>query len=265
MLYSFIVKYKYNMNLASKTTEESVFLAKLAEQAGQFNDMLSFLKPVLEKHEELTVDERCLVSVAFKTLCDQKRTAWNTLSGLESDPHYASVKEKISEYKKHIESELKKVCVFAISAIDEHLLKSAETAESRVFYLKIKADYYRYTGEVSTGTELEEISAKALETYLTGKKVASEGLDAINPVRLGLALNYSVFCYEIRGNPKEACQVAKSALDEAASGLQALEEDQYKDTTYIMQMIKDNLASWTSDTAEPDESPSKEEAELEFV
>lgn len=249
------------MSIAPTSAEEGVFMAKLAEQAGRYEDMLEFVRPVIEKTEELTVDERCLVSVTFKSLSDEKRAAWHVVAGLEQDPKYESVKEAVGKYKRHIEEELKQVCKTAISAIDDSLMKRADTAESKVFFLKIKADYYRYVAEVcGAGPEFEDNATKALETYLTAKKIASDqSLDAINPVRLGLALNLSVFFYEIKKNPKEACQIAKSAFDEATSGLQVLEEDQYKDSTYIMQMIKDNLTSWTSDAAEPEDSPDKAE------
>jgi len=237
------------MDIPVKTPEEGVFLAKVAEQAERYEDMLVFLKPVIEKTGELPMEERNLVSVAFKNLSGNKRTAWRALSAIEENPKYEKYHEKTKVYKKKIEEELKKICLDAIKTIDANLLKNANAAEAKVFYLKMKADYYRYTGEVCTGTELEEISKKALENY-EAAKAASGTLPATDPVRIGLALNYSVFLYEIRKSPKEACAMAKAAFDEAISGLQDLEEDKYKDSTAIMQLLKDNLTLWTSELEE---------------
>ena len=39
------------------------------------------------------------------------------------------------------------------------------------------------------------------------------------------------------------------AFDEAIAELNTLNEDSYKDSTLIMQLLRDNLALWTSDSA----------------
>ncbi|WP_411027483.1 14-3-3 family protein, partial [Salmonella sp. s54925] len=79
-----------------------------------------------------------------------------------------------------------------------------------------------------------------------------------HPIRLGLALNYSVFHYEIENEPNAACSLAKKAFDSAITDLDKLGEDTYKDSTLIMQLLRDNLTLWTS-TGEDDEN--KAEAE----
>ena len=66
-------------------------------------------------------------------------------------------------------------------------------------------------------------------------------------IRLGLALNYSVFHYEIRNEPDKACSLAKSAFDDAIAELDTLSEESYKDSTLIMQLLRDNLTLWTTD------------------
>jgi 14-3-3 protein epsilon len=239
------------MEIPVNTVEEGVFLAKVAEQAERYEDMLIFLTPLIKKTDELSTEERNLVSVAYKNLSGNKRTAWRALTAIQENPKYEKYHEKTKAYKVKIEEELKKICKDAIKTIDT-VYNNAKSAEAKVFYLKMKADYYRYSGEVCTGKELEEVSQKAFENYENAKKVA-ETLPATDPVRIGLALNFSVFLYEIRKQPKEACAMAKKAFDEAISGLQDLEEDKYKDSTAIMQLLKDNLTLWTSELEEGEE------------
>lgn len=64
--------------------EENIFMARVAEQAERFEDMVDFLKPVLDaKGANISGDERNLLSVAFKSLISSKRTAWRTISAIE--------------------------------------------------------------------------------------------------------------------------------------------------------------------------------------
>ena len=72
-------------------------------------------------------------------------------------------------------------------------------------------------------------------------------LSPTNPIRLGLALNFSVFYYEVMNSPERACNLAKQAFDDAIADLDTLTEDSYKDSTLIMQLLRDNLTLWTSD------------------
>ena len=71
-----------------------------------------------------------------------------------------------------------------------------------------------------------------------------------HPIRLGLALNFSVFYYEVLGNPDEACKMARQAFEDAIAELDNVSEDSYKDSTLIMQLLRDNLTLWTADEQE---------------
>ena len=132
--------------------------------------------------------------------------------------------------------------------LDDSLLPSTESPEGKVFYLKMAGDYHRYLAEFAAGDEKGTRAENARQKYDEASKTADErGLPSTNPIRLGLALNYSVFFYEILGEPQKACSLAKSAFDSAIADLDTLEEEQYKDATLIMQLIRDNLTLWTSD------------------
>ena len=78
----------------------------------------------------------------------------------------------------------------------------------------------------------------------------AQGLKTTHPIRLGLALNYSVFYYEIIENRDKACRLAKNAFDDAIADLDSLPPDTYKDSTLIMQLLRDNLTLWSSEDQE---------------
>ena len=85
--------------------------------------------------------------------------------------------------------------------------------------------------------------------------MATQALSNTHPVKLGLALNHSVFYYEIMQNPEKACNMARAAFDEAISDLDNVEDEDYKDATLIMQLLRDNLTLWTSELIEEEGGP----------
>merc|ERR1712171_19399 len=119
--------------------------------------------------------------------------------------------------------------------------------ESKVFYQKMKADYYRYIAEFTDGDKKSDAANSAKLAYEEAQKVAEKDLAVTHPIRLGLALNFSVFQYEVLNNPEDACKMARTAFEDAIAELDNVAEDSYKDSTLIMQLLRDNLTLWTSD------------------
>ncbi|XP_075742740.1 tyrosine 3-monooxygenase/tryptophan 5-monooxygenase activation protein zeta isoform X3 [Rhipicephalus microplus] len=132
--------------------------------------------------------------------------------------------------------------------LDKYLIPKASNAESKVFYLKMKGDYYRYLAEVATGEQRNSVVEESQKAYQEAFDISKSKMQPTHPIRLGLALNFSVFYYEILNSPDKACQLAKQAFDDAIAELDTLNEDSYKDSTLIMQLLRDNLTLWTSDT-----------------
>src|SRR6195952_6093409 len=119
-----------------------------------------------------------------------------------------------------------------------------------------KGDYHRYLAEFAIGDRRKESADKSLEAYKNATEVAQTDLAPTHPIRLGLALNFSVFYYEILNSPDKACHLAKAAFDDAIAELDTLSEESYKDSTLIMQLLRDNLTLWTSDMQDSGEYPS---------
>jgi 14-3-3 protein epsilon len=182
-----------------------------------------------------------------------KRTAWRAVTAIEQKEESKGSKflEIIKEYKVKVESEVENVCNEIIGLLDKSLIPKSTNAESEVFYLKMKGDYFRYMAECVTGDKNKKAGEKAHEAYKKAQEKA-EGLATTHPIRLGLALNYSVFHYEILNSPEQACKLAKAAFDSAIADLEGLEDEQYKDSATIMQLLRDNLTLWTADANEDD-------------
>jgi len=273
---------QFNENWSDDKRKDLIFLARTAEAAERYDDMCKCMKALVvfvqegEQKAVLTVDERNLLSVAYKNVIGARRASWRTLNAESQDEKN---KDLIDAYKKEVEGELSSICDDVLKLLKDKLIDEAkikeikdakaktvsddteqseadnqtttqdqktdksDVGEAQVFYLKMAGDYYRYLSEAVCGDTNEKNSA---DYYKKAFELSEKVLEPTHPIRLGLALNYSVCFYEILKDKKKACQLAKDAFDEAISKLDKLEESDYKDSTLIMQLLRDKLTLWTS-------------------
>eukprot|EP00928_Gymnodinium_smaydae_P005591 TRINITY_DN118_c0_g1_i3.p2 TRINITY_DN118_c0_g1~~TRINITY_DN118_c0_g1_i3.p2 ORF type:complete len:239 (-),score=77.51 TRINITY_DN118_c0_g1_i3:149-865(-) len=230
--------------------EKEVYFAKLAEQAERYDEMATHMENVGKIPDELSVEERNLLSVAYKNAVGSRRAAWRIITSVEQKEKSKGNEQQAgfaNEYCKKVEAELEKICRTILGLLDSSLIAKASTGESKVFYQKMKADYYRYLAEFKDGGDKTAAAEEARKAYQEATDVAAKDLAVTHPIRLGLALNYSVFQYEVLSQPDEACKMARTAFEDAIAELDNVQEDSYKDSTLIMQLLRDNLTLWTSD------------------
>jgi len=236
--------------------ENNVYLAKLAEQAERYDEMADYMKNVAETSQELSVEERNLLSVAYKNAVGSRRASWRIISSVEQKEEIKGNTENsvlAKTYRQKVEVELQSICDKILSLLDKYLIPSSQSGESKVFYHKMKGDYFRYIAEFTTGEQKSKAAESAHESYKDATGIASAELLVTHPIRLGLALNFSVFYYEVLNNPDEACKMARQAFEDAIAELDNVSEDSYKDSTLIMQLLRDNLTLWTSDQGQDGE------------
>merc|ERR1711988_793739 len=201
---------------------------------------------------DLTIEERNLLSVGYKNVIGARRASWRILSSIEQKEKSKGNSDHevhIVNYRKQVEDELTSICNDILTILDENLVPNSTSGESKVFYLKMKGDYFRYLAEFKINGPRKEAAENSLQAYKAASEIATE-LATTHPIRLGLALNFSVFYYEVLNSPEQACNLAKNAFDEAIQELDTLSEESYKDSTLIMQLLRDNLTLWTSESEE---------------
>lgn len=232
--------------------------AKLCEHAERYEDMVKemteLIKGSSKSDEPLDEEERNLLSVAYKNVVGSRRSAWRVLSAKVGEDLNEKQRKLAEDMKKRVENELNKLCEDVIQLLNDHLIQNPENVQAKIFFLKMKGDYHRYMVEIcGDNPPREELTKKAENAYQEAFDIAKDKLPPTSPIRLGLALNYSVFFYEIKSSPAEACDMAKSAFDDAISQLEGVPEDVYKDSTLIMQLLRDNLTLWTSELDDDEE------------
>lgn len=246
--------------MASKEYHEALRKAHYYDMAERYEDMAAEMKRAVEymtkEGQELSVSARNSFSLAFKDSVSSRRNSWRVLNSERQKIEEKQPEELyiIDEIIKKVENELLSYCDEVLSIIEDYILPRIEKCSlaHNVFFLKMKGDYYRYMAEIRPTYKGKNVIEEAQQSYVEAKKLA-DGLSFTDPIRLGLYLNFSVFQYEIMGNTNEACKLAKTAFDAAISELDTLSEDYYKDSTLIMQLLRDNLTLWSSrgETSQP--------------
>ncbi len=231
--------------------EEKIFLARVAEQAERFEDMVDFLLEAigLKSGEDFTIDERNLLSVGFKNLIGSQRGAIRTIGAIEQNPKYQKFSGALNGYKVKIEKELYDKCIKIVNVVKDKCLNLAAEDESKAFFYKMIGDYYRYVAESAHDATLEEVKNGALEGCKQAETL-SQGLNACNPIRLGLALNFSVFYYEVMNNHGEACKLGENALTSALEKIDDVDEETFRDAKSIIELLKENLSLWKEEEGE---------------
>merc|ERR1711988_871275 len=223
------------------TSDQALYMAKVAESAERYDEMTKYMVQSVAslKGDELSVEQRNLISVGYKNLMSARRTAWRVTAqsiDMEREPAL----------------KLKGLVTAVVNDVVGKFVKgpyAANNTEVLVFFHKMEGDYNRYGAEITDGEEKKEFAGKAEAAYAKATEMGTKGsgedlLPPTNPIRLGLALNYSVFRYEILEEKNKAMEVAKMAFDDAIAKIDELDEEQYRDSTLIMQLLKDNLSLW---------------------
>jgi len=248
-------------------------LCRWSEVTERYEDMCEYLKLLLKAKEgDLDDEQRNLFSVGFKSVVGNLRRSWRSL-----DPENGA--DKFGPYRTYIQKKIETVCGNVVELIKKPILvkeeekrakleneaeKGAKTvttaggdkidideairkqAEAETFYHKMVGDYERYKAELKP----DEVSTKAADAYKKATEIA-EPLPDTDSTKLGLALNYSVCLFEISKEKNQAVTVAKAAFDNALKKLDELDDNDYKNSTLIMQLLRDNLTLWTSESDPP--------------
>jgi 14-3-3 protein epsilon len=162
--------------------QDLVGRAKLAEHTEQYDVMIDCVKNLVANfNSDFTQEERTLLSVAYKQAVGERRNSWRVLNSY-ADKERSRNSDNVSlceSYKQRVYNELVNLCKEVIGLIETSLYKESDDVDSRVFYLKMKGDYYRYAAEAGDQESVE----KGRESYNAANELAQE-LDAANPNKL---------------------------------------------------------------------------------
>uniref|UniRef100_A0A7S3T4B8 14-3-3 domain-containing protein n=1 Tax=Strombidinopsis acuminata TaxID=141414 RepID=A0A7S3T4B8_9SPIT len=226
--------------------DKSIILARVAERAERYDEMADFMKDRVEKGTPLNPEERDMFSAAFKNALTERRHAVRVAVGVSQQEEHDGHSERAAlanGYRSKVETELQGICNKALGLLKSVLVPTASPGEAKTFYLKMQGDYHRYLAEFAGGDARSRAAEDAKLAYTTGVTEAM-ALSPVHPVRLGLALNFSVFQHEVLQDTASAVETAKNALEGAANELANVPEESRNDAILTMQLLQDNLSLW---------------------
>lgn len=217
-------------------------LSKISENAGRYEELCLIMKELVQLGGGLGDDDRERFARAYKHVIGEMRAAFQTLG---EEKTFAVALE---DYKGVLRAELAETCTEALGLLKNHLLVSSKSAnlntDAQVFYMTMAADLHRYMAQTLASPKTDVHEREAKDYYRNAFDLACAHLNPTNSIRLGLALNYAVFHFEVSGDQKNALDLAEKAFNDAIKAMDVLEEDDYEVTTLLMQLLRDNVTLW---------------------
>lgn len=242
------------------TREDYLFLTQIYEKANSNDGMLLGIKKCIELNNKLTTEERRLFSAAYANTISKVRRNLRYINHEIKKLEKSSKPNKnqdaiLAELKQSMEKEIISYCEEVQNLIDNTLFPalSDEQVEEKIFYLKMKGDYFRYLCEIIHDDNFDSISEETESCYKQALAAAEEVLPISSPVRLGVALNLSVFYAEIKKDKETAISIATNAFTGAMSCLEELEKNQNREVLFLVKMLEENMKLWGKSFDDKDE------------
>lgn len=226
-----------------QSREDLLFIADISEQAEKYNDMLAALTLLVQQHPVLTTEERNLLSVAFKNTIGSAKYSHRIISSLEAAQTEQNNEKnivRIRKYREKIENEIRHYCRIFLDMLENILIPNAQDHEFKVFYYKMQGDYWRYLAEIELNEQKKYATDRSKKGYDIAFKLA-ENLSLLRPIRLGLCLNYLVFCHEILTDKIErirALEITRKMYNDVTSHIDNASEEELRDLEPILRLFQ---------------------------
>jgi 14-3-3 protein epsilon len=224
------------------------WVAQLLDQTDRQDDMIDLVKAAIDAGPVLTVDQRNLLSLAYKNAITAQRNGLRYLANLLDRDEAKASQFRLSQlqgFRRELTEELDRYCHDLVQLVDTKLLPACDGADARVFYVKLKADYWRYISENKSGADKAKSADEAKSCYEEAIAIARDGIKPWIPGHLGLILNYSVYLYEIVGLEREAIELAQKTHEECSDSISNNGPEAFREATKILLLLRENVALWT--------------------
>ena len=231
--------------------EKNIYMALLAQQCSRYKEMFTYFLDLIKQREkegkskDLLPQERELLLYGYISYIKSQRNSLHICMAFETrekKEYNSRILTYIQSYRKKLESELTNTIKDITNTFDAVLIKNAENNFSKIHYMKIKADFNRYVTEYEKGIEREKASNTALRAYQDAMNL-TKNMNIMNKTLLGLALNFSIFQYEVIGEKKNAINIGDDTLQKVNKEMPNFNMDKNNEDYAIIMDIIDKIKS----------------------
>jgi len=252
----------------SGAREILLFKAELAKECLRYDEAITWMHTLSDTlDEEMEQTERQLLSLVLKQKLQALRVAFQSALQSERKESNEERKKIAKEYRMKLQEEFCKFCHDTISVVERNIDTSISSSVStRMFWLKLLGDYWRYLAEVDRelGIRINIASNAAESAYRAAIELAgSAGVPIADAVRLGAYLNYSVLLFEVLEDQQGAMKMCRVILDKAAD--EGVLDGNNSEIDLIVGYFDKNLALWEDAVEDDDEDDDKDDIKRDKV
>ena len=238
------------------STDDILYNVKTLSQLKRFEDAISMFDNFLEQKTDLTKEERELFFMVYKYRIDASRYSHRTISGYYKSNEEEGNTEKAELLKKYRDLVADKIITYAQKAIDiinNVLLDNVNEPSALAFYVKMKADMYRYIAETSEVLEKDNGTENGKKAYLEALQICNENLSPVDSIRLGVILNAAVFRYSHLHERTEAIAMLQDAIRDIKENSASIDLESTQDVNNAYNQMVSNLKIWSVQEEEEEE------------
>jgi len=210
-------------------------------------EKMNLLESFFEIKLPFNAEDRKMIDSIFRSVVSKTRKSLKILKNMieKGKKRYGTEKyQKLVDAKNELVIELERNCYGLISRLDSEVIQHDSSNESISFFLLLKADLLRYITEWCNESERLKMITRTQNCYIQALNTAKMCYSPYSIVSLSISLNYSLFLYENNVSKKEAISIAQDILNNANSGTKETSDDEFAESTKLIQTIKENTSLW---------------------
>jgi 14-3-3 protein epsilon len=251
-------------NLKAEAFDKAYYLASVCIRFDKYEDAVRYIDEMVKlKEGELTEEERHVVITGYKFFIAEKRTAWRNMFQIEVKEQ--NTKLMMNEIRAIYEEAIIKSCERFINLVNNYIINTVKSDQNIALFLRVKADHFRYMAEITNAQTLFNNKQSAFHFYKQAYEISNK-LDSLDVIKLSIALNYSVFLYEILSKRLNAIFYAKEALARALIQLKGftaeeISDEKFRESLNIVEIMNQNVHAWYKEELESVTAKNNEENE----
>ena len=233
--------------MSDVTLRKSLYLATILEKAEKHEEAMKYMEEIAKsKKNDLSIEEINLLTIAYNNHLTKKLNQIKILNRVISKDETSNSKyiKLDTNLRDIIQRDVNEICNKMINLCDNYLLNKSEKDETKILYLKLRGEYYKYLSDILENEQQKDANKNAINSYNEAYEL-SDNLSVTNPIKLGFILNYAIFQYEFLDDIDTALKIAKENFEIGINQLEKVNDNnEYKNASSILMLLKQNIDMW---------------------